>query len=184
MDKLYLVYGVWSGDGNDAGHGNILGVFNDLTKAEDEMIKAARKSFDYYNTPAACRICYYSEQEHPYSSSVGKELYCISDDYYEDTELCLLPYDKDKTIHDTIYAVWGTEDDYYQREYYPFKHIFPTASEAIKYSVEIETKIWDKYNIPMDDRFAWAGTDEDGSIFKIGETNLTSILSVREIKIQ
>ena len=57
MDKLYLVYGVWSGDGNDAGHGNILGVFNDLTKAEDEMIKAARKSFDYYNTPAACRIC-------------------------------------------------------------------------------------------------------------------------------
>ena len=49
MAQLNIVYGTWYGDGEEL-HGNILGVFRDVNTAEDAMIKAARESFDYYET--------------------------------------------------------------------------------------------------------------------------------------
>lgn len=185
MMHLYLVYGTWYGDGETL-HGNILGVFRDVNAAEDAMIKAARESFDYYDTPADCRFCDYYDLATP-CDRASKRLYRIiaEDDYT--TDLCLLHYEQEETFSEEAYVVWGTEDYDYCGNYYPVGNaLFSTVSEAIAYAAKIECDILEKDYIPVANRHAaFLPGEEDGRIFEIGDAvDLTSWITVERRTIQ
>ena len=185
MEQLNIVYGTWYGDGEEL-HGNILGVFRDVNAAEDAMIKAARESFDYYETPADCRFCDYYDLKEP-CDQASDRLYRIIEECEYRTDLCLIHYNPEETFGDKAYVVWGTEDYDYCGEYYPIKKaVFSTASEAIAYAVKTECDILEKDNIPVANRHAaFIPGDEDGRIFEIGDAaDLTSWITVERRTIQ
>lgn len=187
MTKLYLVHGHWSEDGDEI-HGNTLGIFRDVNKAEDAMIATARKSFDYYNTPAKYRRCdYYDPVKR--CDAASNRLYCVVDDCDDQTELVLTHYETKETFTDKAYVIWGTEESDYWFCFYPMKEIFNNGFDAIGYAAKLGSSVMDKYGIPSKDRVVrFIPPDDifrDNCIFEIGDkVSLTTWFKVKELTIQ